>query len=603
MRKFFIAIAVLFISSIANSQVLVAKSATIIDSLKLGTARSIKSFPWVNVRDYGAKGDGITDDITAIRAASLAAGRNGTILFPSGYTFAVSDSIRSEFKGQRFIGYGATIKMTTETRMGFVTRHDSCTVEGFTIIGNGVASPDGQGSAIFVQGASYCDISDNTIISPSSSGIRFQEGGNLGIAGRPNMPCSYNIVTNNRIYNPLGTDQSTSGILFGYNNQLKHEYNIIENNYVDGGHNAQFGIGVIGNCSNNKIIKNNIKNVVAYGIPVYPYVPFSATDSIHNSVIAWNRIDSVGLTSGTNNFGSGIYCNSHVGGVIEGNIITNTNYTSSVSSPLRLGGISVVESSSMGIINNTIDSINVAFPCINVGKVADMNISGNHTNGGINSLSMDDIKLISITDNKFLLSQDQTIISTTDVDSSIQIIGNTLESKKQDAIYLVATAAKDLIISNNIMRGNVRGMIAYYFTGLVITDNIITVSNANRAIQVFESNTGIISGNQIRILDGSAGVYAIEAGDKMMTEGNLVTGFTVPVLLGSNASYGSGTLSGGTLTINNTQVKSTSKIFVTLTSCSSCGVLFIGTVTAGTSFVVNSSNGSDASAFNWWIVN
>jgi hypothetical protein len=40
-----------------------------------------------------------------------------------------------------------------------------------------------------------------------------------------------------------------------------------------------------------------------------------------------------------------------------------------------------------------------------------------------------------------------------------------------------------------------------------------------------------------------------------------------------------------------------------LTSCSSCGTLYIGTVTAGTSFVVTSTNGSDASTFNYWIIN
>jgi hypothetical protein len=40
----------------------------------------------INVKDFGAKGDGVTDDSAAIQAA-VDAGKGKTVYFPGGYTF------------------------------------------------------------------------------------------------------------------------------------------------------------------------------------------------------------------------------------------------------------------------------------------------------------------------------------------------------------------------------------------------------------------------------------------------------------------------------------------------------------------------------------
>jgi len=66
---------------------------------------------------------------------------------------------------------------------------------------------------------------------------------------------------------------------------------------------------------------------------------------------------------------------------------------------------------------------------------------------------------------------------------------------------------------------------------------------------------------------------------------------------------GSGTLNGsGTVTISSVYVTASSRIMLTRTSSGS-GVLNRGTITPGVSFVVNSSNGSDAGTFDYFIVN
>lgn len=50
------------------------------------------SLPWFDPRDYGAKGDGITDDTAAIQAAVSAATDGGTVVFAPGY-YKVSSTI------------------------------------------------------------------------------------------------------------------------------------------------------------------------------------------------------------------------------------------------------------------------------------------------------------------------------------------------------------------------------------------------------------------------------------------------------------------------------------------------------------------------------
>lgn len=71
---------------------------------------------------------------------------------------------------------------------------------------------------------------------------------------------------------------------------------------------------------------------------------------------------------------------------------------------------------------------------------------------------------------------------------------------------------------------------------------------------------------------------------------------------GSNATCGTATLSSGAVTVSTTAIASGDKVRLTLQTCSTCGAISVGTVTAGTSFIVNSTNGADASVVFWEIV-
>jgi hypothetical protein len=73
---------------------------------------------------------------------------------------------------------------------------------------------------------------------------------------------------------------------------------------------------------------------------------------------------------------------------------------------------------------------------------------------------------------------------------------------------------------------------------------------------------------------------------------------------GTNDRSGTGTLSSGTLTISTTKVTSNSRVFVQSLGGGgvNIGTLYVGTITAGTSFVVTSTNALDTSKFNWWLI-
>jgi len=77
---------------------------------------------------------------------------------------------------------------------------------------------------------------------------------------------------------------------------------------------------------------------------------------------------------------------------------------------------------------------------------------------------------------------------------------------------------------------------------------------------------------------------------------------------GTNATCGVATLNGsGTVTVSTSAIAALATtgagaaVALTLETCSSCGSLSIGTVTPGTSFVINSTSGTDASHVYWEI--
>ncbi len=83
----------------------------------------------------------------------------------------------------------------------------------------------------------------------------------------------------------------------------------------------------------------------------------------------------------------------------------------------------------------------------------------------------------------------------------------------------------------------------------------------------------------------------------------VTAGQGIKIATGANAKLGTATLAAGTVTVANTSVTANSKIFISdISGGANVGFLDIGVITAGVSFVVNSSNALDTSSFNYLIV-
>jgi hypothetical protein len=99
------------------------------------TALQTKSgnLPFISVLDYGAKGDGTTDDMAAIQSAldAVFTAGGGTVYFPPGRTYALSDYLHI-LTGTTVIAYGATIKGIANRGLVKLYKDSDTTFTGYT---------------------------------------------------------------------------------------------------------------------------------------------------------------------------------------------------------------------------------------------------------------------------------------------------------------------------------------------------------------------------------------------------------------------------------------------------------------------------------------
>lgn len=143
-----------------------------------------------------------------------------------------------------------------------------------------------------------------------------------------------------------------------------------------------------------------------------------------------------------------------------------------------------------------------------------------------------------------------------------------------------------------------------YALGQIWVDKIARLSYQLSAVSAGSASWNLTSISSTASFPGTL----TTAGTITATNGNLVLGTAgnkLSIATGTNASIGtSAAMTGGTITISTTAVTASSKIFLTaVTPGGTQGTLSVGTIVAGTSFVINSSSGSDTSTVNWLIIN
>lgn len=121
--------------------------------------------------------------------------------------------------------------------------------------------------------------------------------------------------------------------------------------------------------------------------------------------------------------------------------------------------------------------------------------------------------------------------------------------------------------------------------------------------------TQLANGKLQHMAAGSGGVFEVYTGgiatsNLRLKVSDATTGITnkLAVTTGSNKTIGTATLVGGTVTVNNTSVTANSLIFLSRqTTGGTTGQLSI-TKSAGTSFTITSTSGTETSTVAWWIV-
>ena len=372
-----------------------------------GTHKKLTSItdPWIDVRAFGAKGDGVADDTAAIQAAfdSIAAsGGVRSVYFPPG-TFLVSSEININKSDIRVFGEGdgsiIRVRDGTDLSGGVLYVNggtNNVTIEDLTIDGNSDNNSTTTDNGIFAVDTDYLTIRRVTVKNTPKTGIdlyaataphRFfnishnllknigwrgidisygERGivkgnqiyytGSHGITVEPgDTPATdfsrYIIISNNIIDRSVSpttvlTGQTESGFLIGIGEASKHiviDGNICFDNRTAG----DDGIGLGGSSTNKHrgiVISNNVVSYAGgFGI-----------DSTNNSIVKGNYVEYPAT--------HGIVAASDLGVdrdniIIEGNIVYNANESDNAASIAGIHAASLVSGTkfrNIKILNNTV---------------------------------------------------------------------------------------------------------------------------------------------------------------------------------------------------------------------------------------------------------
>ncbi len=254
--------------------------------------------PSVDVRSFGARGDGVADDTAAIYAAIRGLPSGGTVFFPPG-TYAHRDVLRITANGVTLAGSGATLYALNPDRGTIFLLGSKITLQDLRVLsadpGTRGLSPETSGivvrgesnrvlrssvsrsksSGIWVSGGRNYEISCNTVFDTMADGIHSTDGAQGGIV-------RFNQITNS------GDDGIS---VVSYNFKERASSILIEDNTVEQIRWGR-GISVIGS-TDVQIRRNSISKVaMAAGVIVAREASFG-TPGAARVLISQNTISDV----------------------------------------------------------------------------------------------------------------------------------------------------------------------------------------------------------------------------------------------------------------------------------------------------------------------
>lgn len=419
-----------------------------------------------NVLDYGATGNGVTDDTLAIRAAITAAGTNSTVSFPSGKTFLHRGALEP-LTDQTWNLYGAKLKRANESTVNFSTAITTSGAQTIT-----VASTNGffVGMDVTVFNGSSFDTSVHRITSMTATTITmgtvfttaFPSGGTL-VSAFPQIS-AVNVPRVRIFGGELDGNQSNNTSLqkwqLNVEIYLASDGGVIRDTYI---HDAQSeGIELAG--VNVLVDHVRVENCQGNGIHLF------ATE---HPVIRACKIKNVNLSGTATGHSDGCVIASNVVGdwIVEGCWLENGisgigSFDSTDDSRLLIHGCTFTNfttsiEGTMPTSANVSDVIATDNKFFNAGVITFNEVSGDGTDtNGVKNITFSDNQL---TDTKavFVLAR------------SVTFSGNTITNSTTNAVCVLLTDCRDVNAGNNNITG---GGFGFYVNGSSGGSNSVNIS-------------------------------------------------------------------------------------------------------------------------------
>ena len=536
----------------------------------------------VSVKDFGAVGDGVTDDTAAIQAA-LNSGAGQVDLVDGTYLITGNVQMNSN---QSFVGRGGVLTTSNGTfNYGiFVNGKQNVRIEGIRVVGP--SGGNGFDVAVFINASTNvtvenCLIQDigNEAVSPNEWGHGIEIGG-----GSTNVKVLNNTIKNIKGYGNFRGDGIT---LRASSNTL------IQGNTIDT--NRRMQIAVIDEATDVKIIGNQLLNGYLAGIDIEP-----------------NSVNTTGEIT------------------IQGNTIRNFGSKPGSTIGVQFYGIDLHsnEFDNISIVGNVITAENAqAVSCIhgqNVAKYA--TITGNvlWCNGHADGMTLaagNGFKNLVISDN--VIREFAAIGISGDKNGAVVVSGNILESAQATATFGIRLTTGSIdalspVITGNSIRvtggANSAAIYVQAANHAIITDNSVVV-NAGDGIVFYSNVTSIdglvVTGNFAQNASGGTGVrafYLYGAGSgriqRCVFSGNSQRNFTSELVTSNfdlaantnkNAFQADGFYTTSTSVSIPTATATTVASFGTSTNDKFCGIIHVrdaaGTRIGASAIVTNFADG------------
>jgi hypothetical protein len=492
--------------STVQTQTSLVNSAGAVSFLQAGTGavpRSVQSKERdiVSVKDFGAVGDGVTNDVAAFAAAVAAVSDGGTIFVPAG-NYVISTYIDCSAKRVTFKGVGRASKISwTATNTAHCCFETVSTLNGLILDSlwisgarSGAANQETNGYALKATGPT-----PNVAFNRSSGVVNCYVTGCAGIAFM--NTCDFALIQNNRVESSVNAGGNAT---FGWYETLRNS--LIDNNIEDNTgayalilHNT-FSSSTVGF---NVVVSNNTANNML-SCRYHRKVRFT------NNYVSYSRVSAYS--------GALLLTNGMEDCIVVGNELRGAD-------PTEGGVIRVTDGMERLVIQSnvcrTFNGSGFGMSIANAANAGHLIISGNavydesgtNANTGINIEPASDSVVYEATISNNYVNGFADGITTYPGVTRAVIQGNLCEDQDNRSIFVNAISSYN---ANMVIDGN-------YGTkpiNVKVGSNVVVSNNFAPSISLEDCNGYSVNGNWV---GPSAGLISVE-GDNGVVSGNIILG-------------------------------------------------------------------------------